>query len=104
MRTVTGKTKAWITQYTDPERLKGNDEAVVGAIHISPADMKSSGWTCVGEATVTIELVDENTLVANKVESLKKELQTVRAEAQRQVNDLEDKLQKLLAITCDVVT
>ena len=102
MKVINGKTKVWLSQWSDPEKLKHGGDNAIRQLTFANCDMSGGGYTYVGIATVVAEIVDEKTMVVNKVESLKKELQCVRAKAQKEVNDLEDKIQKLLAITNEV--
>jgi len=44
----------------------------------------------------------ESMMVANKVDSLRKEISKTRSDAEMKVRSLEDKVQKLLAITNEV--
>ena len=62
--------------------------------------MRASGWTYVGEATITVDMIlTPNELVASKIETLKTQQAKVRVEAQEKLNRLEDMIQNLLAIT-----
>jgi hypothetical protein len=56
------------------------------------------GYTYIGEATITVEVPDERTLIDNKVEALREEIKTTRAEATAKVTKLEGQIQQLLAI------
>jgi len=102
MRVITGDMKVFLSQWADPEQLKESDEKALRQVSLTHCDL-GGGYTFIGTAKVVIEIVDENTIILNKVDSLKRELQTVRAKAQKEVNDLEDKIQQLLAITCNTV-
>jgi hypothetical protein len=98
MKVITGKTKAWLSEYGNPDALMGTPEQAVKEVCFSMGDMTSVGWSFVGDATVTFECGDRNELIANKVDSLRKEIKTVRAEAQMKAKEIEQKIQKLLAI------
>lgn len=56
------------------------------------------GYAFIGEATVTLDVPDERTLVDNKVEALRQEVKATRAEASAKVTQLEGQIQNLLAI------
>jgi hypothetical protein len=56
------------------------------------------GYTYIGEATITVEVPDERTLIDSKVEALREEIKTTRAEATAKVTKLEGQIQQLLAI------
>lgn len=102
MKTITGKTKAWLTQFGSPDELLGDPNNAVGAVAYQSQDMTSAGWTFVGNATITFECADNDTLIINKVAALRGELQSVRAKAEVEAGALELKIQKLLAITNEV--
>ena len=100
MKKIIGATKAWLPEYSrlSPEDMQG-DKAVESLAFCS-ADMRTSGWTYVGEATITVDmLLTPNELVASKIETLKTQQAKVRVEAQEKLNRLEDLIQNLLAIT-----
>jgi hypothetical protein len=100
MKTITGKTKAWLSESGSPDALLGdNHGAAVSSLSFCSWDMKSVGWTYVGEATITVDIPDHDTLIGNKVESLRAEKQQILAEAQAKATQLEGQIQKLLAIT-----
>ncbi len=61
--------------------------------------MTASGWTFAGEAEITLQLVDHKALVENKVEALKAEVKSIKAEATMKVTQIERQIQTLLAIT-----
>lgn len=98
MKTVTTKTKAWITPYSSvgPQDLMAGKR--VDELVVSNNDMTGSGWTFVGEAEVTVHIPDAKTMVANKVEALRNEAAKVRAEATATVARIESQIQNLLAI------
>jgi len=99
-RTITATVGAWLTnsEYYGPDDLNKTPEHAIHSLSFVAHDMTRSGWTRVGDAEITITLVDEKTLIGNKVDSLRNEQQAVRAEAQMKDNELESKIQKLLAI------
>lgn len=103
MKVITGKTKAWLTAYGDPEALTEGGEKAISEVAFSNSNMSSQGWTYVGEATITFECVDNDTLILNKVAALRGELQSVRAKAEIETGNIEAKIQKLLAITNEVM-
>lgn len=102
MKTITGTTKAWLSNYDGPDALEGEQDKAVSALWYSAHDMTGQGWVYAGVANITIEVVSNDDLIANKVATLRKELQTVRAKAEVAAGDIEAKIQKLLAITCEV--
>jgi hypothetical protein len=94
------KTKAWLTEYSyvGPQDLF-NPEYQGGGITYSSQEMQSQGWTEIGDAEITVRLLDQQTMTDNKVAALREELKTVRAEAHKKAVEIEDKIAKLLAIT-----
>ena len=95
------KTKAWITEYCsagpdDLAKPSGIDSMV-----FNTRDMATAGWTYVGTAEITVDLVDRKTLVENKVVALKEELKTVRAEAHVKEMRLNEQINNLLALSFD---
>ena len=99
MKTITGKTKAWLFSHSDPEVLNGPAELAISSVGFSSSNMAPHGWVLVGNATVTFECPDEKVLIENKVAALRGELQMVRSNAAIAAGDLEMKIQKLLAIS-----
>ena len=100
MSDITGTLKAWLPQYSSlgPENLK-TDKAI-NHLMFSNSDMRDAGWTYVGESTITVTLVlTHEQLIVSKIETLKAQQTKLRAEAQERVNQLEDMIQNLLAIS-----
>jgi hypothetical protein len=60
--------------------------------------MVDLGMTQVGTATIEIQLAPKNDMVVNKIEALRAEMQSVKAESQKKVQDIAVKIQNLLAI------
>lgn len=92
----------WLSQYalSTPNDLragKGHDE-----LQFWGGDMKDSGYTLIGTASVTFEVMEEDEMVKSAVESLTAQLQKERADSQVRQNYLADKIQKLLAISHEV--
>ena len=100
MNNVTATMKAWLPEYSSlkPEDL--HTEKAVDSMVFSTCDMRDSGWTYVGDATIKVNLVlTPDQLIASKIETLKAQQTKIRAEAQEQVNRLESMIQNLLAIS-----
>lgn len=98
---VTCAVSAWMTSSFGPEILELEPEVLVSRLFYGTGDYANIGWVRVGNATITVELVSTDALVANKVEALKGELQSVRAAAQLRENQINDQIQNLLALTYD---
>ena len=56
------------------------------------------GYTKVGTVKIDIELAPQNDMINNKIEALRAEMQMVKAESQKKVQDISVKIQNLLAI------
>jgi len=100
MKKIIGATKAWLPDHSplSPEEMQG--DKAIQQLAFCTADMKTSGWTYVGEATITVDMIlSPSELIASKIETLKSQQAKVRVEAQEKCNRLEDKIQNLLAIT-----
>ena len=100
MKKIIGMTKAWLPDYSSlsPEDMHG--DKAIQELAFCTLDMRESGWTYVGNATITVDMIlSPNDLVASKIETLKSQQARLRVEAQEKCNLLEDKIQNLLAIT-----
>lgn len=100
MKQVTSTVKAWLPEYSSltPDQLQ-KPEAIDQFIY-SSVDMRSAGWTYVGEATISVDVVlSPDELIASKIETLREQQKKARAEAEAQVNRLEGMIQNLLAIS-----
>jgi len=105
MKTITGTTKAWFTNdIYGPDDLAREGAKLLGALGYINNDMTAHGWSCIGTADITLTLIDEDQMVANKVESLRQEITKTRADAEMKVRLLEGKVQSLLAITHEAPT
>lgn len=101
MKTVTTKTKAWITPHSSvsPQDLMAGKRLEDLIFHNN--SMTVAGWTFAGDAEITVAIVDEKSLVENKVAALREEAKTIRAEATAKVTKIESQIQNLLAISFD---
>lgn len=90
----------WLTEYASPNGLKSeaSDSYFMQTVSISAHDMKSAGWTKVGTATVTVDLITEKKMVENKIDALHAQLQKDRADSELRHNALLEKISKLQAI------
>lgn len=62
-----------------------------------------SGYTLVGAATISLALIDRDTLVANKIDALRNEAAGIRAEATAKCTRIEGQIQQLLCLENGVV-
>lgn len=102
MKTVTATTNAWLYDfcYGPQDLLNATPVQLIGIV--SYGDKKPDGYTLVGTAEVTVQLVSEDQMVVNKVESLRKEITKTRADAEVKAKHIEQQIQQLLAITNEV--
>lgn len=98
MKTIKGTVKAWLPEYYGPQDLCGTHEKAMKALAFTDANMASSGWALVGIANVSLKIPSEDVLITNKIEALKTEKQTIRAEAEMKSRVIDKKIQELLAI------
>jgi hypothetical protein len=56
------------------------------------------GYTKVGTAKIEIQLVPQSDMIVNKIESLRAQMQEVKAESQKKIQDIAVQIQNLLAI------
>ena len=100
MNHVTGTLKAWLPDHSSlsPDQI-ATPEALESLVFTKHC-MRSAGWTYVGDATITVDLIlSTQQLVASRIETLKAQQVKIRGEAQERVNELEKMVQNLLAIT-----
>ena len=104
MKAITGKIGVWITNdRTTPQdaismSANGEQDRALDLFFYSTHDMSGQGWVRVGTAAVTVEFSDMNEIINNKADCLRKEIQTVRAEAQKKIGALEERLGQLLSL------
>lgn len=99
MRTVTGDTTAWLLTHADATDLANPDHSrVVESLAFSRLDMRSAGWTEVGQATIIVRVHEEQTIVHRQVEGLRAKIDYIRADAQAKITAVEAKINDLLAI------
>ena len=102
MKPAKATTNAWLYDVCyGPQHLIGaKPKALVDML--SYGGKKGEGWTLVGTAEITVKLVSEDRMVVNKIESLRREITTTRADAELKVQKIEQQVQQLLAITNEV--
>jgi len=99
--TTTATVEAWIGPHDDPTKLD-EPRALTGLMYIREGGdvsyWKTAGYSYVGKATITLEPISKNDMIAAKAESINAEIQKTRADSQVKVNRLEDQLSKLMAL------
>ena len=101
MNTITGKVNAYITDYSTirPEEFAQPNDRLIPKFYYSTANGIPTGWTLAGEATIIVQLVDQDEIITNKVAALNGQLQKHRADSHVVEKRLEDQISKLLAIS-----
>lgn len=92
--------------YRKPADLIGlTQEELAKALAFSPHDMSGTdGWIEVGEVHISsVTLKPHDQMVADTVAALRQQVQNIRAESELKAARLENEIQKLLAIGCEVV-
>jgi hypothetical protein len=91
--------KAFINpEYESIERVKAGRS--IPLLTTGEGDyFKGEGYVFIGEATVTIDLLDPNAIHENHLDALNAKLQVTRAENQKRENAVLDQISKLQALT-----
>ncbi len=98
-RTITAKIPAYLwSAFYGPQDLQQPDAQVLNVLTLRDVG-NSPAYIKVGTAYVTVQLIDEKSVIANKVEALKSEKQKTLADAQAKATHIESQIQQLLAIT-----
>lgn len=88
--------KAYMSSYTDlSEVVNGR---TMPRITQHGDYFEKEGYPQIGVATVTIQLFSKDEITSKKLEALKQQLHTVRAENQQRENAILDQISKLQAI------
>jgi hypothetical protein len=83
-------------EVTEDVYLHVHNEYNFTSINVYP-DM--ADYTCIaGPVTVTFEVKDKSEVINTAVESMRNEIQKVRAEAEVKCNAIEEKIQSMLAL------
>lgn len=101
MTTIKATVPAWITnEHTTLAGLfQATPEQAVGALkYYGDSDMTSCGWVKVGTAEVTLTFESTETVVNNQIAVLRKAKELVQAEAQRKLNELDERIGNLLCL------
>lgn len=95
---ITFETKAWMSSHNTytPDQLRTPDG--VASLNYTHLDMGTFGDALVGTATITVELVDDRVMIDNKIDSLREQAASIRAEATAKCTKIESQIQQLLCI------
>jgi hypothetical protein len=92
--------KIWVSEsslkYVDLSDL--NNPEMQKNFFYTQSDMADMGYTQLGVAVIENSFFSRTEIQNNAVDSLKVQMQEVRAKAEKQVNELQDKINQLLAI------
>ena len=100
-RIITGTVPVQISKYIELETLNDANGAKVFRL-LNFTDFAMTEWSIVGMAQVTVTLNDPDTIVGDKVKSLRAEATKVQADAQAAVTRIQRQINELLAITNEV--
>lgn len=89
--------KAW---HTMPEYAKAKDLQDANQLCFSNSDMRDAGWLCVGEAEITLKInITPEDLALSMCDTLRKQIEKIQADAHREVNKLQDRINQLQVLT-----
>ena len=100
--TVKGTTGVWITSdHYGPDEIKRDGAKAIQRLGYSSPDsgMAQHGWTLIGTAHITLDLLSDEKMVESKVASMQAEIIKIRATSENAITRLQEKIQSLLAIT-----
>jgi hypothetical protein len=58
----------------------------------------NDGYTVIGTAEITVTVFDKETIIANKIDAMRSEIVSIKADAYQKVVKIEGRIQDLLAI------
>lgn len=89
----------------DLEKPRALSSLMFHAVPVEGADdyFAKVGYTLVGTATISVTLIDRDKLVANKIDALRNEASSIRAEATAKCTKIEGQIQQLLCLENGVV-
>jgi len=94
-------TKVWLSsssqRYMKSADMTDPENATWFSYHAE--DMSHHSYVCIGSAEINIELLTPAEINNGAVNALKAQVQEVRAKAEKEVMQLQDKINQLLAIT-----
>lgn len=99
-----GPTKAWWTSQAGVENFedcmrRGDGQAALGTLTYTESDMSLYGWVEAGTAYIQFEGLPHSEVIKRLVNALRNQQTRVRAQAESQCRQLEERIQTLLAIT-----
>ena len=97
----TGTITAWMTPYNTLNADQLRDPKCVQQLSYSHHNM-APAWVKVGTAEITVTLETDANITNGAITALRAEQQQVRADAEMKAQQIERRIQTLLAITMDV--
>lgn len=99
-----GPTKAWWTSQAGVENFedcmrRGDEQAALGTLIYTDGDMSQYGWVEAGTAYIQFEGLPPSEVINRLVAALRNQQSFVRAQAESQCRQMEERIQSLLAIT-----
>ena len=99
MRTISAEIPAWITNdWTKVNDLVSREDQASAVGELSYYPLQIAGWTKVGTAHITVTFDDDDEIIGNMVDALKAQKQKVQADAQVEINRIDERIQSLLAL------
>ena len=96
---------AWLSTYHSIEGLfDGTPDQVTSTLAYTTSGpgtngyLESQGYTYIGTAEITVTVGDRTEIVTSKVQGLKEQQRSILAKAQAESTQIEEQIQKLLAI------
>lgn len=103
MRTITGAIPVFITNtWTTVNDLVALEDKSSAIGSLTYYTQQLEGWTRVGKAQITVTFDDDDEIIGNMVDALKAQKQKVQADAQVEINRIEERIQSLLALPASV--
>lgn len=89
---LSSKSPAAIACLADPNKADLSD------LVYTNLDMSYSGWIRIGAATITLEIVDRDTITRAAVGALEEKIEEVKAKASAAINELQGQINSLAAL------
>ena len=96
----TGTIGAWMTPYNTLTAEQLRDEKCIRSLQYTEHNMAPE-WIKVGTAEITVTLATAADITNSAITALRAEQQTIRADAEVKAQQIEQRIQSLLAITLD---
>lgn len=101
---ITGALKAYLSPHSSLSPKDLAKPSVLQSLSFWGEDTKyadQNGYTFVGMATITFTPLGQDALISNKIDALRNEAVTIRADATAKVTRIESQIQNLLCLEND---